>query len=501
MYDKQYAYTAGLEKDAKAKLQLLTQEHLTQMLGVEVDNVMAEYVVAMIGNKKTMEQIAADLVDFIGEESAEQFVEWLATVLPTYDGGAATTKDAPEPAQEEQPTATEDSPKSPPQSTEVKTDEDPAPTKRVISLKGIASSGEREEKKIISLSGPKKPTIRSLSGGNDSDNLKELLARRSQRFGAVERSSPAKKESANSNAGGRGSGDESRRNSGDKRKATAAPAGDGGDGKQGRRGRVAQLLGPPVNVDQAELDARDSLTTNKRRKTRPDDERRGGRNDQENHDNDSNHNKNKDRKPRRQSGEAGKGDAPPLPPTSGPDGQRFCRDRPYGRDGPRGPHGGFRGPPGGYGDFPPHPYGHPMYYTPPFGHPGPMPPYGMGYPPHGMPPHHGHPRGAYGHPGHGGPHPGHHMPRGGPRPSFQNKKWVNPNVAQDEAADSTSAPDSAAPALNAQAPAFAPRNPYFQAPRPRFQNKTWVRPEVEKDEDLSSSLPKTPPQEELEKTD
>ena len=118
-----------------------------------------------------------------------------------------------------------------------------------------------------------------------------------------------------------------------------------------------------------------------------------------------------------------------------------------------------------------------------------MNPYAMGFPPQGMPP--------YG--GRGYPHPpACDMQNGplGPRP-FQNRKWVNPNVAKAEEAkanDSKLESDAAS-----GAPAFAPRNPYYSSQmRPRFQNKTWVRQDSAKDEELNSSLPTTPPTELLE---
>ena len=138
-----------------------------------------------------------------------------------------------------------------------------------------------------------------------------------------------------------------------------------------------------------------------------------------------------------------------------------------------------------------------MFYPPPGF--GPMNPYAMGFPPQGMPP--------YGGPGYPRPLAAEvHNGGRGPRP-FQNRKWVNPNVAKAEearadedkaAADSGGCEASGVP-QNTGAPAFAPRNPYYSSQmRPRFQNKTWVRQDPAKDEELNSSLPKTPPKELLE---
>lgn len=148
-----------------------------------------------------------------------------------------------------------------------------------------------------------------------------------------------------------------------------------------------------------------------------------------------------------------------------------------------------------------------MFYPPPGYGP---PPYGMGFPPqHGMPP----PQfGQF--PSHGAPMPSGPRHNAGPRAPrpFQNRKWVNPSIAKSEApnedgsagnagnaGESENAKNTGGASLNANAPAYAPRNPYYSSQmRPRFQNKTWVRQDPAKEEELSSSLPKTPPQESLE---
>ena len=68
-----------------------------------------------------------------------------------------------------------------------------------------------------------------------------------------------------------------------------------------------------------------------------------------------------------------------------------------------------------------------MFYPPPGF--GPMNPYAMGFPPQGMPP--------YGGPGYPRPLAAEvHNGGRGPRP-FQNRKWVNPNVAKAEEARGT----------------------------------------------------------------
>uniref|UniRef100_K3W620 Uncharacterized protein n=1 Tax=Globisporangium ultimum (strain ATCC 200006 / CBS 805.95 / DAOM BR144) TaxID=431595 RepID=K3W620_GLOUD len=547
-YDAQYVFPGALSDAQKSEIQRLTQQQLTEMLGVEVDTVMAvlfvpaprqmsgpslqahlsdkktekghcdetrvsiqsskilqagEYVLVMVGNKKNMAQISHDLIDFIGEESAEQFVEWLSGVLPTYETKGTEIQEQQAlsaPAAQQEATATAPS-----------TNSNEAPsTKRVISLKGISSSNQPTEKKMASLSSSR-GTVRTLNRStNDAD---DVLAKRSQRFGVVEKNSPKRGKPAQKQTR------EEPRPAATKRKAIAEPESSSSQ-RRGSGGRLSQLLGPPVNVDQAELDARDSLNSHKKKKTNPrpssDSDRekparsnntgRTDRNDQENQDSDSNRKpRRKDERDQRRPGDA----APPLPPNDQPE-----RPSGYGRNGgrggppPNGQHGGyFNGPPG-YGGFPP-PYGHPMYFQPPpFGQ---MHPYGMGFPPH-----HGGP-GPY---GGQGPYnappvpamPGapHHAARG-PRPAFQNKKWVNPNVAK--AAEETSADAGASSAsgegtgasgsatLNPGASTFVPRNPYYPSQmRPRFQNKTWVRPDPVKDEEFSLSLPTTPPPEGVENT-
>ncbi|POM73091.1 Zinc ion binding protein [Phytophthora palmivora] len=438
------------------------------MLGVEVDNVMAEYVIVMVGNKKNMEQIAHDLVDFIGDESAEQFVAWLSQLLPTFETQAQGNEgidETPQPQAEETPVQEKK--------------EENAPPKRVISLKGLSSSSDPP--KVVSLSG-NRGTIRSLNPSKS--DMDDVIARRAQRFGVVEKKPAVKKSPSAKDERQR---DETR-STGNKRRANER---DGGS-------RLSDRLGPPVNVDQAELDARDSLGSHKKRRgdrDRSEENQRSGRGSRKN-DRDRDHDMEDAGRNGKRRNNGSRDVAPPLPPSN----EKGELKGKKGFDQGMGPPMGFQM---GYGGYPP-PYGGPMFYPPP-GY-GPMNPYAMGFPPQGMPP--------YG--GRGYPRPPGGMQNGprGARP-FQNRKWVNPNVAkaeeakanegkpESEAAEgevSSSAPQNAS--LNAGAPAFAPRNPYYSSQmRPRFQNKTWVRQDPAKDEELSSSLPKTPPKELLESTD
>ena len=108
----------------------------------------------MVGNKKNMAQIAHDLIDFIGEESAEQFVEWLSGVLPSYETKGSATgaqeQDAALPSSSSTPAAQED--KNEPETAATTPSPDAAPaTKRVVSLKGISST-QPTEKKMVALS-------------------------------------------------------------------------------------------------------------------------------------------------------------------------------------------------------------------------------------------------------------------------------------------------------------------------------------------------------------
>lgn len=299
-------------------------------------NRLQEYVIVMVGNKKNMEQIAHDLVDFIGEESAEQFAAWLSLLLPTFEAQAQaeepqTEVQAPE---AEQPQAEDEAPK---QEKEEKDAE--APPKRVISLKGLSSSSsEPPKKKIVSLGG-NRGTIRSLNPSKT--DMEDVIARRAQRFGVVEKK-PAPKKSPSSKED-RHQRDESKA-SGNKRRASDRESG----------GRLSQRLGPPVNVDQAELDARDSMGSHKKRRNdrdrdRGDENQRGDRRGNRRNDRDRDH----DMEDAGRGGKRRNSDSrdvqPPLPPSD--DKSDFKDKQDYGRG--MGPPMGFQGGPMGYGGFPP----------------------------------------------------------------------------------------------------------------------------------------------------
>ncbi|RLN68144.1 hypothetical protein BBJ28_00019372 [Nothophytophthora sp. Chile5] len=457
-----------------------------------------EYVIVMVSNKKSMAQIAHDLVDFIGDESADQFVAWLSQLLPTFEAQHAQ-------AQAQAPAAPVQAAEPPAEAAAPSDAQEPKkelPAKRVISLKSASSSSPAEPKTVVSLS---RGTIRSLNPAKK--DMGDVLAKRSQRFGAVDKSAlPKKSSQLQTDRPSRSQrGDESREpTTGSKRRANERDA-----------GRLTQRLGPPVNVDQAELDARDSLISHKKKRSggrgEDDDSRdrnqhngsRGGRRNDRDQDMEDPGRENKRR------GGDSRERAPPLPPSDDREGGKYNNQQRYGQDGRgMGPMGGFQGGPPGYGGYPP-PYGAPMFYPPPGF--GPMNPYGMGFPPQGMPP----PQyGGRSYPQPPGPNMG-GMPHGngprGARPAFQNRKWVNPNVAKAEEAKAgetnpeteADGAETSGAGLSASAPTFAPRNPYFASSqmRPRFQNKTWVRQDPAKDEELDTSLPKTPPTELLESTE
>ncbi|KAJ8520265.1 hypothetical protein ON010_g17971 [Phytophthora cinnamomi] len=267
-----------------------------------------EYVIVMVGNKKNMEQIAHDLVDFIGEESAEQFAAWLSVLLPTLEAQAQSQEPQKEtPAAEaadetEQPQAEEEAPKD-------EKMEEEASAKRVISLKGLSSSSsEPPKKKIVSLGG-NRGTIRSLN--SSKSDMDDVIARRAQRFGIVEKK-PAAKKSPSSASGkeDRRQRDESK-SSGNKRRASERESGS----------KLSQRLGPPVNVDQAELDARDTMGSHKKRRNdrdreRGDDNHRSGGRGNRRNDRDRDHDMEDAGRGGKRRNSDSRDTQPPLPPAA-----------------------------------------------------------------------------------------------------------------------------------------------------------------------------------------
>lgn len=305
----------------------------------------------MVGNKKSMAQIAHDLIDFIGDESAEHFVAWLSGVLPTYEAQAAGDDAAPTASTTETGTAVTTTSEAAASAPETTAPAEATPVKRIISLKSTSASTDAAPK-LVSLSASR-GTVRSLSRAPVPSD--DVLAKRSQRFGIVEKSPPPPSRKAVhsddapkalvSSAGAA------------KRKASAEPE---SSARRGSGGRLSQLLGPPVNVDQAELDARDSLHSNKKTKpnprvgTEPERERRSrsnGRNDRSDRNNQENRDADSTNRKLTRRAEPGErplrqGDAPPLPRSDRPE----RADKFGGRGNQQG--GYFNGPPG-FGGFPP----------------------------------------------------------------------------------------------------------------------------------------------------
>jgi hypothetical protein len=278
-------------------------------------------VIVMVGNKKNMEQIAHDLVDFIGDESADQFVVWLSQLLPTLEAQrteSTSTIEAAQPQADEAPVQ------------EQKQQEKP---KRVISLKG--SSSASQPKKVVSLSS-NRGTMRSLNPSKT--DMEDVIARRTQRFGVVEKPAPKKSPSSSSGREDRHQRDESR-STGNKRRASEREGG----------GRLTQRLGPPVNVDQAELDARDTIGGHKKRRNdrdRGEENRHNGGRGSRRNDRDQDMEDSGRGGKRRNSDSRDRDVAPPLPPSD-----ETGDKQGYGRG--MGPPMGFQGGPMGYGGFPP----------------------------------------------------------------------------------------------------------------------------------------------------
>ena len=85
-----------------------TQAKLEEYLPTATDSVLCDYVLVMVGNKKTSRQVALDLEAFLGPEEAEQFVAWLWDLLESVEnktlelsGQALGSGRAPEPRRDE----------------------------------------------------------------------------------------------------------------------------------------------------------------------------------------------------------------------------------------------------------------------------------------------------------------------------------------------------------------------------------------------------------------
>ncbi|ETW04005.1 hypothetical protein H310_04410 [Aphanomyces invadans] len=160
-------FVGHVDADAKAAFQQRIVEKLSEVLEQEVEGVMAEYIVVMIGNQKTMKEIHDEMVDFMGAESAEAAVACIYTLLLEPPNAAAEASPSP----------------SPPSSSPEPVSEEPAnaaPPKKIVNLSGVKSSST-----TVEVSGKTSSTIRVI--GNSSKDLKDALKSRSERFGIPEK--------------------------------------------------------------------------------------------------------------------------------------------------------------------------------------------------------------------------------------------------------------------------------------------------------------------------
>ncbi|CCI44907.1 unnamed protein product [Albugo candida] len=468
-YTGDYVFTKTLTEQEKLQIQEKAITKLTEIIGVEVDNVMAEYVLVMVANKKSMTQIAHDLIDFIGDEAANEFVTWLSTALPTFE--------TPTGSSEKSKVSAESSTNPINEIKRESSHEKKVKTSHTKTSKSTKKRDVKDESNHKSSTKSSTKTTIKLSRSKDQD-IKQVLAKRSQRFGITKENTEDTRHEEGTN----------------KRKSSKMDS-----NSQKKASRVTELLGPPVNVDQAQLDARDGRKhrrTRSRSPTRNTSDRTLTGTPQRSQ-RDSNTAEANTRQ--RRTGEWASTGKDKSMQSSSPSHEKMHKKRyeqhAYGYPVPR----GFNG-------YPPMPYGPPgagMF----FGGPGPCPPpmpYGMGFPSPGYPTH---PNAAkrFNEPM-AGPvpmsapsgmtrrNPGRIFPRGRP---FLNKSWVNPETAKKTESNEQPLGNEDGAVTITYNP---PQNSKFTShvTRPRFQNKTWVRTETQNESDLSESLPVTPPQESKE---
>ncbi|CAM9279548.1 unnamed protein product, partial [Heterosigma akashiwo] len=64
-----------------SRLQGKIKLKLSDLLKVQCDDVLAEYVLVMVGNHKKMKEIAASLDELVGKDVAKEFSCWLGNAL------------------------------------------------------------------------------------------------------------------------------------------------------------------------------------------------------------------------------------------------------------------------------------------------------------------------------------------------------------------------------------------------------------------------------------
>lgn len=194
-----------------------------------------EYVLVMVANKKSMTQIAHDLIDFIGDEAANEFVTWLSTALPTFE--------TPTGSSEKSKVSAESSTNPINEIKRESSHEKKVKTSHTKTSKSTKKRDVKDESNHKSSTKSSTKTTIKLSRSKDQD-IKQVLAKRSQRFGITKENTEDTRHEEGTN----------------KRKSSKMDS-----NSQKKASRVTELLGPPVNVDQAQLDARDGR---KHRRTR-----------------------------------------------------------------------------------------------------------------------------------------------------------------------------------------------------------------------------------------
>ena len=441
---------------SKVLIQDITAQ-LKEILQDEVDDVMSEYVMMMLKNKKSMAEIQVSMIDFLGAEPSTRFVGWLSGHLKHHLGAHQM-----------------------PPVIEEEEEEEPKPELRVVENHVITSELPSPS------SEPPKPSPTS-SRVVSLKSVKTSMQARKERWGIVESNSdhkPQKKDQGSNNKSQRRPEEDLRNLIGKKRHQREDHQGASGGG-----GDLRELLGRKKDR---------KVTRRNRSRSKSDDE------DEQPSSSKPKSNDGNSHYPSSKSSESSKNGPPPnnMPPYPPfPYGMNPMQMQQHTAMMQQHPHGFHprnfpypRGPPPMMG----HPYmGQPGF--PPFG----GFPYGGGFPN----PHHprGGPRGPTNH--NFRPPPAvasSSSPVGGeagasttPR-SFTNKSWVNPDtvMAEEEKSKETEDPSSAPASVSSEVTStqpssyYQPRYPrggggYYHQPRPRgrprapFANKKWVRPGTE----------------------
>ena len=77
----EYSFTGEWNEKNKLSSAKWIREKLTEIQGVAPEDLFLEYINTMIGNKKTMQEIAKELADFFGEEESRLIVLCYACML------------------------------------------------------------------------------------------------------------------------------------------------------------------------------------------------------------------------------------------------------------------------------------------------------------------------------------------------------------------------------------------------------------------------------------